>query len=364
VRAVSGVARQRVELGERGYEVLSGPGAAAELAGRVAELAGDGAVGILVDERVAPLHAPTVFAQLREHGVEALTFPLPEGERAKTLTTVENVCRRLVESGFERRDLLIGLGGGAATDVTGFVAAVFLRGVRFVSLPTSLLAQVDAAIGGKTGVNLPEGKNLVGSFHQPQLVACEPAFLATLAEREFRCGLAEVVKTAWIGDAELFELLEADPPVRAEHAALPEVVRRCVAVKGDIVARDERETGVRARLNFGHTLGHAIETESGGRLLHGEAVALGMVAAVHASVETGRCEASLLGRLLSLLTRLGLPVSERRLDPEAIIARTRRDKKRVGGEDRYQLTEGLGSVSVAADLPEEAARAAVEFLRR
>jgi 3-dehydroquinate synthase len=351
-----------VELGERSYDVLLGQGCVDALAGRAA--AAHGRVAVLADENVAARHGERVRAALESAGAQVRLRALPAGERAKSLAVVEETCRALVREGMERGDAVCGVGGGAATDVAGFVAAVLLRGLSWFSVPTSLLGQVDAAVGGKTGVNLPEGKNLVGSFHQPRAVACDPAFLATLPDRELRAGLAEAVKTAWIGDPDLFGLLESDPPTGAGHPSLPEVVRRCVAVKASIVSRDEREGGLRASLNFGHTLGHAIESESPGRWLHGEAVALGMVAAVHLSVETGRCEAALLERLVLLLERLGLPTADRELDPEAVLARTGVDKKRSGGVPAYQLTAGLGLVSVAADLPERAPRAALEFLRR
>jgi 3-dehydroquinate synthetase len=242
---------------------------------------------------------------------------------------------------------------------------VYQRGVRAYLLPTTLLAQVDAAIGGKTAVDLPEGKNLIGAFHQPALVGCDPRVLATLPERDFRAGLAEVAKAAWIGDGELLALLERDPPRGAGHAALPEIIRRAIAVKARVVARDEHDiTGERAALNFGHTLGHAIETESAGRWRHGEAVALGLVGAVHISVQASWCGEDSLARMTSLLSGLGLPTRDPGLDADAVIARTRVDKKRSGGRDRYLLTKGPGFVSVSTDFPEGASRAAVEFLRR
>lgn len=352
----------RVELGARSYDVLLGDGSLAALAARIAPEHPH--VALLADEAVAALHGERAREAIETAGSRVTVHLLPAGERAKSLEVVGEACRALVREGLERGDAVAGLGGGAATDVAGFVASVVLRGVPWFALPTSLLGQVDAAVGGKTGVNLPEGKNLVGAFHQPRAVACDPELLLTLPPRQLRSGLAEVVKTAWVGDAALFELLEADPPRDAAHPAMAEVVRRCVAVKASIVSRDEREAGLRASLNFGHTLGHAIESESRGRWLHGEAVALGMIAAVHISVEAGRCDASLLPRLVGLLEALGLPSADRELDPDAVIARTAVDKKRSGGPPAYQLTAGLGLVSVARDLPEGAPRAALEFLRR
>jgi 3-dehydroquinate synthase len=352
----------RVELGDRSYDVLIGPGALGELVARAG--AGSGRAAVLADETVAAIHGASVREAVAAAGLASELFTLPAGESAKQLAVVERVCRALARAGWERGDPIVALGGGAATVAAGFVAAVYLRGVRWFALPTTLLGQVDAAIGGKTAVDLPEGKNLVGAFHQPSAVGCDPRFLLTLPPRAFRAGLAEVVKTAWLGDAELFAQLERDAALHPGHAALADTVHRCVAVKASIVSRDEREAGLRARLNFGHTLGHAIETEARGRWLHGEAVALGMVAAVRISVDRGLCEERLLDRLVTLLERLGLPTRDPDLDPAALAARQRVDKKRRGGAPAWQLTAGLGVVTVARDLPEEAALAAVEYLRR
>jgi 3-dehydroquinate synthase len=359
---VTSIPAVRVELGDRSYDVLIGAGALGELAARVG--AGVGKAAVLADETVASLHGAAVGDALAAAGLATRLFAMPAGESAKALSVVERTCRALAQAGWERSDVVVALGGGAATDAAGFVAAVYLRGVRWFAVPTTLLGQVDAAIGGKTAVDLPEGKNLVGAFHQPSAVACDPRFLLTLPPRAFRAGLAEVVKTAWLGDAELFALLERDPGWDPRHPALADVVRRCVAVKAAIVALDEREAGLRARLNFGHTLGHAIEAEARGKWLHGEAVAMGMVAAVRISVDRGLCEERLLERLVILLERMGLPTRDPDLDPAALAARLRVDKKRRGGALAWQLTAGLGVVTVARDLPEEAPLAAVEYLRR
>lgn len=358
-------ARVTVELGERSYPVHVGPGALGKAARVAAGAAGVGRVLVLADGNVADRWGTELRDALAAAGARVALHELPPGESAKTLATVEAVARRLVAEGIERGDVIAGIGGGAATDVAGFVAAVTLRGVRWLSFPTTLLGQVDAAVGGKTGVNLPEGKNLVGAFHQPIAVACDPATLATLPEREFRAGLAEVVKTAWIGDPELIDRLESGaPPAPGATDPLTDVVRRCVTVKARVVSGDEREGGRRAALNFGHTIGHAVESTRAPRWLHGEAVSLGLVAALHLSVHTGRCRPELLDRMVALLERLGLPVRDPELDPDSVFHRTRADKKRSGGKDRYQLTAGIGLVSVAPDVSEGAVRAAIEFLRR
>jgi 3-dehydroquinate synthase len=296
--------------------------------------------------------------------VRTIPVALPRGESAKTMSVVESVCRRLAAHHVERDDLILGVGGGAATDAAGFVAAVYLRGVSFVAIPTTLLAMVDAAIGGKTAVDLPEGKNLVGAFRHPRLVIADLEFLETLGPRELRAGFAEMVKIAWIADANLLARLEEALPDPSRSPELASLVARCVALKSEIVARDEHESGERALLNFGHTWGHAIETESQGAMLHGEAVALGMIAATRVSVETGRCTAEDLDRMIRLLERAGLPTGSRALDSGAIAARMRADKKRKDGKIRVVLTEGVGSASVAEDVSEEAVHRAVEFLRR
>ncbi len=361
---MSGPSIVRVELGTRSYDVYVGEGAVDAALDITASAVGPGRVIVIADRNVATTHAARVADGLRSRGSRVDSLGLPIGESAKTLETVGSTAETILSAPLERGDVIVGVGGGAATDVAGFVAAILLRGVRWVSIPTTLLGQVDAAVGGKTGVNVPVGKNLLGVFHQPLVVACDPQTLTTLPEREFRAGLAEVVKTAWIGDPDLFSMLENDPPQDSAHPGIVEIVRRCVAVKAAIVSEDEREGGRRAVLNFGHTLGHAIETEANGRYLHGEAVALGLVTALHLSVATHRCDEALLGRIVAVLTALGLPVADRDLDIDAVIARTRQDKKRQRGKDRYQLTSGIGFVSVAEDLPEGAPRAALEFLRR
>lgn len=344
-----------IMIGERALE--SGATAAATFAPGLA-------IAVLVDEHVLSLHHERIAQAWVAAGVDPIVVELPRGEAAKSFAVVEATCRRLVNAGVERGDLLVGIGGGAATDTAGFIAAILLRGVSFVSFPTSLLGMVDASIGGKTAIDLPEGKNLVGAFHQPRLVTCDLAFLATLSDRERRAGLAEIVKIAWISDPELLHRLESDPPENATSSSWREIVRRAIELKLAIVARDEREKGERMLLNFGHTWGHAIETEAKGALLHGEAIALGLVAAVSCSVEQRLCPHADLERLVALLTRLGLPVGRRDLDPAAVTARVRVDKKRASGRIRAVLTGGVGSASVAEHVSEEAVRRAVEFLRR
>ncbi len=308
---MSGTARIRLELGEHSHDVHVGRGASQSAGALVAKLARGRPVVALADLHVDALHGEALARAWADAGVRVQRETLPRGESAKTMAVVEATCRRLAQLGVERDDVIAGVGGGAATDAAGFVAAVYLRGVSFVAVPTTLLGMVDAAIGGKTAVDLPEGKNLVGAFRQPRLVVADLAFLETLPEREFRAGFAEMVKIAWIADPELFARFEELDENFRFSPSLVSLVARCIELKARIVARDERESGERALLNFGHTWGHALETEARGALLHGEAVALGMVSATHLSVELGRCSPENLDRLVRLLERAGLPTRSR-----------------------------------------------------
>jgi 3-dehydroquinate synthase len=269
------------------------------------------------------------------------------GEDAKTLETVERVYDRWLELGVDRSTLIIGVGGGIVCDVAGFAASTYLRGLPFGFVASTLLAQVDASVGGKNGVNLHRYKNLVGVFRQPRFVVCDFELLRTLPARELGCGLAEVVKAAAIADAELFELLERTSRAElfADTALLEEVVARAVGVKARIVAEDELETGEeRVKLNFGHTLGHAIE-KTRPEIVHGEAVSLGMVAAARLSVASGLLPAAEAERLVRLLARLELPTALP-MDSEAVVAAMAKDKKRFGDNIRFVLLERLGAAVV------------------
>lgn len=358
---MNALSRIRVELGDRSHDIIVGAGALEEAARELATMAQGRSVAVLADERVWALHREWVERVFGQASVKWFVLSLPAGEASKSFFVIESVCRVLAQKELERGDVVVGVGGGAATDAAGFASAILLRGVSYVAIPTSLLAQVDAAVGGKTGINLPEGKNLVGAFHSPRLVACDSGFLSTLPVRERTAGWAEMVKMAWIRDPEMFRRLEEGPP---ESQALSELIARCIERKVEIVSRDEREQGERMFLNFGHTWGHAIETEAKGQLLHGEAVALGMVCAVYHSVTTKHCKREDLNRLLRVLEKLGLPTRRPEIDVDAVAARTRVDKKRRGGSGRAVLTEGIGSVSVASNLSFEEMRGALEFLRR
>jgi shikimate kinase / 3-dehydroquinate synthase len=352
-----------VELGPRRYDVRIGffsPEAIAEaLAAALQPATG---VALLVDGQlgaVSPRVAPLVEAlRARFPGVPVERHDLPAGEASKNLAEIERTAEWLAERGFDRRGAVVGVGGGAATDHAGFAAAVYLRGVRFALVPTTLLAMVDASVGGKTAVDLRAGKNLVGAFHQPRAVVADLGFLDTLPARERVAGLAEVVKCGFIADPGLLDVLER-AGVELPPAVAVDVVARAVRVKAEVVAEDETESGRRAILNFGHTLGHALEAASGYGLLHGEAVSLGMVAALSLGAARGVNPPALLERARAIGARLGLPIDvERRIEgqPDDILSRLGVDKKRRGATIKFVFCPEAGTTRLEEVTPEEIAR--------
>ncbi len=354
-----------VGLGDRSYPIFIGDGLlgdAALLGSVLGGQRGSRKVAVVTNDIVGPLHAPRLQAAwAAARGPDAarpLEIVLPDGERHKTLETVSRIIDALVANRFARDDLIVALGGGVVGDMAGFAAACYQRGIGFVQMPTTLLAQVDSSVGGKTGVNHPGGKNLIGAFHQPQAVVTDTATLRTLPPRELRAGLAEVVKHALICDADLFAWLEAnaDALLALDPAALAHAVRRCCAIKADIVARDERETGERALLNLGHTFGHAIETVTGyGPWLHGEAVAVGLAMAAGMSQRAGWLPAADAARLDALLARFGLRTEARGpVSAEAARAAMRLDKKVRDGRVRLVLLKGIGRAFLSDDWPPDA----------
>ncbi len=300
-----------VDLGPRSYDIVVGTGVLDRAA---AAVGGRARVAVVSQEAIADRYAPTLLAALRSTGTVAEVFLMGDGEEAKSLPTVESLCRRFAAWGLLRGDAVVALGGGVVGDTAGFTAAAYHRGVACLQAPTTLLAQVDAAIGGKTGVNLPEGKNLVGAFHQPVAVLCDVDTLATLPEREYRAGLGEVAKYAFMGDAALSATLADETAGGAllarDRLVLSDVVARSAAIKAAVVSADEHErTGLRATLNYGHTLAHALETVGGYGLLHGEAVAVGLVFAAELAAGLDRLPAGAPAATRAMLTRFGLPVA-------------------------------------------------------
>jgi 3-dehydroquinate synthase len=343
----------QVELGERRYPIRIGRGLLDAPEALAALVTGRHAL-VVTDGNVAPHYLARVRAALAGKTVQALV--LPPGEQEKTLARFTEVMAALAAMGASRDATVVALGGGVVGDLAGFAAACWMRGVRFVQLPTTLLAMVDSSVGGKTAVDLPQGKNLVGAFHQPAAVLADTATLDTLPDRELSAGLAEVVKYGAIADADFFAWLEDN--AEALMARNPDALAHAIATscrhKAGIVARDETEQGERMLLNFGHTFGHAIETEQGyGGLLHGEAIAVGMVLAARLSADMGRAPWSDTARLAALLERFDLPVAlPPGLPGEALLGRMKLDKKAVSGRIRLILWSGLGQAEVVPDVPE------------
>ncbi len=342
--------------GERPYPVLVGRGLLAELPPLVAGAA-----------QAAVVHAPPLKAYadevaeaLRAAGVRPLPMEVPDAEAGKTIEVAARCWDELGAAGFTRTDLVVGVGGGAVTDLAGFVAACWLRGVRVVQMPTSLLGMVDAAVGGKTGVNTAAGKNLVGAFHPPAAVLADLVTLDTLPPADLVAGLAEVVKCGFIADPAILDLIEADPPAAADPAGavLPELVERSVRVKARVVSADLRESGLREILNYGHTLGHAIENVEGYAWRHGDAVSVGLVFAAALARLAGRLDPSTAQRHRAVLAALGLPVTYRPAAWDRLRAAMAVDKKARAARLRFVVLDGLGKPSILVSPGEELLRSA------
>jgi 3-dehydroquinate synthase len=351
----------RVALADRSYDIIIGRGARRELGARCRALGLGQRCAIITDANVAPLFAGAAERNLRAAGFEPVVITVPAGETAKSLKTVQRCYDQLAAHRLERKSFVVALGGGVIGDLAGFVAATYLRGVPFVQMPTTLLAQVDSSVGGKVGVNLDAGKNLVGAFYQPRLVLCDLDTLKTLPARELRAGLAEVIKYGIIYDAPLFARLERDLKklLRLDGPTLAEVVARCCEIKADVVGQDETESGLRAILNFGHTIGHGLEAISRyGKYLHGEAISIGQVAAAELSTALAGLPAADTARIADLFRRAGLPTGVE-LDTRAqkkLFAAMRLDKKVSGGEIKFVLAERLGKVVWGQSVPEDLIR--------
>ena len=366
---MSEVRTVRVDLGARGYDVAIGRGLLAQAGERVVPFAPGKRVAIVVDETVAKLHLPALLESLMQAGIAAHPVIVPAGETQKSFAGLQHVIDALLALNLERRDLVIAFGGGVIGDLAGLAAALLKRGLDFVQIPTTLLAQVDSSVGGKTAINAAAGKNLVGVFHQPRLVLADLDVLATLPERERRAGYAEIVKIGLINDPAFFDWCEANgAAVVAQTGDAPAyAVERAVRAKAAIVAADEREAGVRALLNLGHTFAHAIEAEAGmgskvdGGVLHGEAVGCGMALAFRLSAALGHCAAADSARVDAHLKNAGfathlaqLPAG--RYDSSRMIEAMRHDKKNEGGGLTLILARGIGKAFVARDVDVAALR--------
>jgi 3-dehydroquinate synthase len=359
----------KVALAGRAYEVVIGAGLLDEAGRRIRPLLAQPRVAVIADETVNAVHGPQLSQALEAAGIGADTIAIPPGEAAKSFSGLERLCDALLALELERGDLIIAFGGGVVGDLAGFAAAIFKRGIDFVQIPTTLLAQVDSSVGGKTAIDTPHGKNLIGAFHQPKLVLADLALLDTLPARELRCGYAEVVKYGLLGDAAFFDWLETNGPraLAREPAALIEAVGRSVEMKADIVAQDEREGGARALLNLGHTFGHALEAESGfGDVLkHGEAVAAGCAMAFRFSAQLGLCPPADASRAERVIAAAGLPTKLSDLpgpipSAGALLSRMAQDKKAKAGRLTFILVRGVGRAFVANDVATEVV---TKFLR-
>jgi len=350
----------RVDLGSRSYPILIGQGLLGERSAFEQHLQANDVL-VVSNTVVAPLYLDSLEASLRPRRVVATI--LPDGESHKTLPTVARILDVLVANRFGRDCAVVALGGGVVGDMAGFAAASYQRGVAFAQVPTTLLAQVDSSVGGKTGVNHPGGKNLIGAFHQPAVVVADTRTLTTLPARELRAGLAEVIKYGLICDAPFFAWLEAhiDSLLAAEPMALAHVIRRSCEIKAQIVGRDEREHGERALLNLGHTFGHAVEAATGyTQWLHGEAIGAGLVMAAAMSSECGHLTPDELERITRLVARAGLPTRIDKVTPDAALTLMRMDKKVQAGRIRLVLLRGIGDAFVTADYAEPALRHTLE----
>lgn len=358
------MATVHVNLGIRSYDVLCDYGLLQSAAKLIREAGLRGKAAIITDSNVAPHYLATVTSQLESEGYSTSSHTVAAGEASKSLTNVETLCREMTRKGHDRSSYVIALGGGVVGDLAGFVASVFYRGVPFVQIPTTIVSLVDSSVGGKTGVNIAEGKNLVGAFHQPQLVIADPATLTTLPGREYREGYAEAIKHAAIRDAAMFESLESLSPL--DHAPPAELIARNIAIKARVVEEDEQETsGARALLNFGHTIGHGIEASVPyGTFLHGEAISLGIRAALILSEECSSLSNQDSRRVLDLLKTYQLPLTlDNEIETATVLEKMKRDKKFSSGTIKFVLLSKLGSAFVSKDVTWESIESAIEALR-
>lgn len=350
----------RVDLVERSYPIVIKRGLVSEVGSSVTALGLKGRVAVVTNPTIANLYADKVMKGLRGAGLNPVLITIPDGEEYKSLNEASKVYDGLVQHRMERSSAIIALGGGVIGDMAGFVAATYLRGVPYIQIPTTLLAQVDSSVGGKTAVNHPSGKNLIGAFYQPKAVYIDPEVLKTLPERELKAGMAEVVKYGVIWDEAFFEFLEKNSGVlHSIGRELTHSIERSCEIKAEVVGKDETEGGLRSILNLGHTFGHAIEAASGyGTYRHGEAVSIGMVMAARFSARLGLCGAEIEERVSKLLSSLGLPVDAPDIPAEALVESMWLDKKVSGGKLRFVLVTGIGKV-VLKEVPEADVR---EFL--
>jgi 3-dehydroquinate synthase len=346
----------KVGLGERSYPIMIAAGLLAGVGADLQKRQLAGKYIIIADKYVADLYGRQLLDSLAAAGLSAEVLTFPRGEASKNLVTINDLARSLARLGVDRKACLIALGGGVTGDITGFLAAVYMRGIKFVQIPTTLLAQVDSSVGGKTGVDIPEGKNLIGSFYQPQCVYIDPDLLTSLPKAELLNGLAEVIKYGIIYDADFFDFLRVkrQAVLNLDPAVLAELISKCCLIKAEVVSLDEKEADLRRILNFGHTIGHAVEATSDFKLAHGMAVAIGMVAAADIAAEKQMLTKDEAVQIYNLINNYGLPSAvPADLDRSLIKQYLKTDKKTVGGKVFFVLPTRIGSVDITYDVPEK-----------
>ncbi len=357
----------RVELGDRSYSIVISGDMLGGVGPALADAGYQGRVALVSNPTVFDLYGAGVMASLRSSGLEPFRILIPDGEEYKSLASAESIYGELLRARLDRKSLLVALGGGVIGDITGFAASTYMRGIDFIQVPTTLLAQVDSSVGGKTGVNHPLGKNMIGTFWQPRLVWIDIGTLRTLPRREFLSGLAEVIKYGVIWDRDFFECLgrETDKVLGLDAATLGRVIRRSCEIKADVVSKDERESGLRAILNYGHTIGHAIETATGyTEYLHGEAIAIGMVAAARLAGVLGLIDGRQTEKIEALIRNYGLPTTiPGPVGFDEILSCMQLDKKTVSGTLTFVLPEKIGVVRLEKGVRPEDIRKAVDLSR-
>jgi len=350
-----------VSLGDRSYSIHVGDGILSQVGDFLQQLGLGKKVAVITNPTVAQLYLDTVHESLTHSGFDVLPVLVPDGEQHKNLTSLAAIYDQLIAERLDRQSCVLALGGGVVGDLAGFAAATVLRGLPYVQVPTTLLAQVDSSVGGKTGVNHQDGKNLIGAFYQPRLVVIDVAVIQSLPRREFIAGLAEVIKYGVIDDAALFRLLEEkmEKLINLDRELLTEVISRSCAIKAKVVEKDEREDNVRAVLNFGHTIGHALEVATRyEKYLHGEAVGIGMAQAAAISVQQGFCDQRSFGRIRKLIAKASLPVEiPRDVSMQALVQGMEVDKKSAGGKIKFVMCAGIGKTRFHALAPGEILRA-------
>jgi len=347
--------RLNIDLGERSYDILLGSGLLDRIGELLSQVLQPSRIVLVTHPSLFQLYGDKVLAGFKKQGWTTDIIEVPEGETSKSLHQADIIYDRLLDFNCDRKSVLIALGGGVIGDLTGFVAATYQRGIQFIQVPTTLLSQVDSSVGGKTAVNHPKGKNMIGAFYQPRLVIADLDTLQTLPQKEFRAGLAEVIKYGVISDASLFDYLEnnAAKILQLDNECLAHIIKTSCAIKAEVVEKDERESHYRMILNFGHTLGHAIEALTGySRFIHGEAVAIGMIYAAKLSLQFGKCPEEVHDRLSELVEKCGLPSQWPDLNPQEVIESLYHDKKTMNHKIKFILVKKIGSVEIIEDMPE------------